>query len=179
VLLLQLELPVETALAAARIAAAAGTTVVLNPAPWTTVPDELLALTDVLVPNEPEAAQLLGLEVTQLDADDAVRRIVERYDIGGVIITLGERGAVVAADDLTTHLAPHDLDAIDTVGAGDAYCGALAARLADGATLLEAARYANAAAAIAVTRVGGAQSAPRRAEVEALVTTPLADTAPA
>lgn len=179
VLLLQLELPVETALAAARIAAAAGTTVVLNPAPWTPVPDELLELTDVLVPNEPEAAQLLGLEVTQLDADDAVRRIVERYDIGGVIVTLGERGAVVAADDLTTHLAPHDLDAVDTVGAGDAYCGALAARLAEGASLLEAARYANAAAAIAVTRVGGARSAPRRAEVEALLTAPLADTAPA
>lgn len=178
VLLLQLELPVETALEAARIAAEAGTTVVLNPAPWTPVPDELLARTDVLVPNEPEAAQLLGLEVAQLDADDAVRRIVERYGVAGVIITLGERGAVIAADDLTTHIAPHELTAVDTVGAGDAYCGALAARLADGASLLDAARYANAAAAIAVTRVGGARSAPRRAEVEALLA-PLADTAPA
>jgi ribokinase len=166
VLLLQLELPVATALEAARIAAANGTTVILNPAPWQPVPADLLALADVLVPNEVEAAQLLGPD--GFDARGAADRIHRQLRTTAVV-TLGRQGVAVAAEGVTATVAAHDVPAVDTVGAGDTFCGALAAELAAGADLLQAVELANAAAAIAVTRPGGADSAPGRDAAVALV----------
>jgi ribokinase len=172
VLLLQLELPIETATAAAALAAASGTRVILNPAPWAPLPPELFAHVTWLIPNENEAAQLLGEDPTAVDPEIAAEDIQARWRLPAVLLTLGEDGVLVRSGEDSTFLTAHPVQAIDTVGAGDVFCGALAAELAAGRGLLEAATYANAAAAIAVTRPGGADSAPARAEVEALAATP-------
>ena len=152
VVLLQWELPEPVAVEAARIARAAGATVILNPAPAVGDIGAFEGLVDVLVPNENEAA-VLG-SVPDLD----------------VVLTLGEQGArVVLRDGTSTDIAPHDVTCVDTVGAGDAFCGALAAALAGGATLVEAARIGNAAGACAVTIEGAEPSMPRRAAIDALL----------
>jgi ribokinase len=172
VLLLQLELPIETATAAAALAASSSTRVILNPAPWAPLPPDLLTDVTWLIPNENEAAQLLGRDPTAFDPETAVEDIQARWRLPAVLLTLGEDGVLVRSGDGSTFLAAHPVQAIDTVGAGDVFCGALAAELAVGRGLLEAATYANAAAAIAVTRPGGADSAPARAEVEAFAAAP-------
>lgn len=166
VLLLQLELPTETSLAAARCATAAGVTVVLNPAPAVADLGAFEGLVDVLVPNEGEAALLTGIEADPLAA---AKELQSRFDCA-VIVTLGERGSLVLqADGVHESLAAHVVRAVDTVGAGDAYCGSLGARLADGDPLLDAARYAGAAASISVTRPGAEPSIPTAAEVAAVL----------
>jgi ribokinase len=168
VVLLQLELPIEVAAAAARCAHAGGATVVLNPAPAVTL-DQLVPFegqVDLLVPNEGEAALLTGIDGDPLAAAQALQ---SRFGTP-VIVTLGERGSLVLlADGTHEELAAHPVDAIDTVGAGDAYCGTLGARLAAGDDLAAAARYAGAAGSISVTRPGAEPSLPTAAEVEALL----------
>ncbi len=139
VLLLQLELPLEAAAAAAARARAAGVTVVLNPAPAVGDLFPLEGLVDVLVPNEVEAATLTGIEDDPLAAAKALR---DRFG-GAVVVTLGVQGALVLPADGAHELVPaHAVDVVDTVGAGDAFCGSLGARLAAGDDLLTAARYA-------------------------------------
>lgn len=148
VVLLQWELPAAVSVEAARLGRSAGATVVLNPAPAVGSIGDYAGLVDVLVPNESEFAALGG-------APDGVE----------LVLTLGDKGARVG--DVT--LPPHDVSCVDTVGAGDAFCGALCASLADGATLVEAARIGNAAGALAVTKHGAEPSMPRRAEIERLL----------
>lgn len=152
VVLLQWELPEPVAVQAARLGRDAGATVILNPAPAVGDIAAFDGLVDVLVPNEHEAAAL--------------------GEVGGVelVLTLGERGSrVVERDGTTTDIGPHDVTCVDTVGAGDAFCGALAAALASGASLVEAARIGNAAGACAVTIEGAEPSMPRRAAIDALI----------
>lgn len=166
VLLLQLELPLPTALAAARCAHEAGVTVVLNPAPAVGDLEGLEGLVDVIVPNEVEAAALTGIEDDPLAAAKALR---ERFG-GAVVVTLGAQGSLVLpADGTSGQVATHVVDVVDTVGVGDAYCGSLGARLAAGDDLLAAARWASAAAALAVTAKGAEPSLPTAAQVEALL----------
>lgn len=168
VLLLQLELPVDSAVAAARIARAARTTVVVNPAPVVPGVAGLRTLVDVVVPNEVEVRALAG---TSADADvvEAARLVQESWRTE-VVVTLGGDGVflVTGTDgdvDVRT-LAPCAVEAVDTVGAGDVFCGYLGAALARGASLEAAAERANAAAALAVTRRGAAESAPVAGEVD-------------
>ena len=163
VLLLQLELPVETVVAAAAIARGAGVTVVLNPAPAVADLRAFEGLVDLLVPNEGEAAMLTGLD----DPLAAARELQRRFSCP-VVVTLGEQGSLVLQADGSHELLPaRAVDAVDTVGAGDAYCGSLGARLAAGDGLLAAARYAGAAASLSVTRPGAEPSLPTAAEVDA------------
>ena len=165
VLLLQLELPVAAVVAAARCARAAGVTIVLNPAPAAADLSAFEGLVDVLVPNEGEAAMLTGLD----DPLAAARELQRRFGCA-VLVTLGEQGSLVLQADGTHEvLAAHQVLAVDTVGAGDAYCGSLGARLAAGDPLLEAARYAGAAASLSVTRPGAEPSIPTAAEVLAVL----------
>lgn len=169
VLLLQLELPVASAVAAAHAAREAGTLVVLNPAPMTALPDELLDCVDLLVPNEVELAALVGRPVTDGDVVDEARQLQERWGID-VVVTLGSRGVLVLDRRREpVQLPAHRVAAVDTVGAGDTFCGYLGAGLAAGEDLVEAAVRANAAAAISVTRHGSAQSAPTATEVADMV----------
>lgn len=164
VLLLQLELPVATALAAARAARVSRTTVVLNPAPMGEFPDGLLECVDVLVPNEVELDALIGRPVGD-DVEEAARALQLRWDVD-VVVTLGRRGVLVAQRrGPAAWLDGHPVEAIDTVGAGDTFCGYLGAGMAVGDDLVTAATRANAAAAISVTRPGSASSAPTADEV--------------
>jgi len=172
VALLNLETSLAGALAFSRRARDAGARVVCNPAPAAPVPGELLALADVLVPNAREVTALSRLPArTVEEALVAAQRL--RDDTGpDVVVTLGSLGAVYAGASGSGHIAPPPVDAIDSVGAGDAFCAALAVRLAEGASLADAVRFANAAGALAATVAGAEPSMPQRAAVEKLVATP-------
>jgi ribokinase len=163
VVLLQLELPIDAVVAACRIARAASTTVILNPAPAHGPHTELLGLVDVLVPNEGEAGVLLG-ESGEPDVD----RLAARWGCQ-VVLTAAAAGCVVATGRATWTVPSVAVEPVDTVGAGDAFCGALAAWLAGGASIDDAVRYANAAGALAVTRFGAEPAMPHRHDVVALV----------
>jgi ribokinase len=166
VVLLQLELPLASAVAAAGWAKEQGALVVLNPAPAVGDLSDLAGLVDVLVPNEGEAAALTGIEDDPLAAAKVLREQLG----GAVVVTLGEQGSLVLPADGAHELVPsYPVEAVDTVGAGDAYCGALGARLAAGDDLLTAARWASAAGALAVTEPGAEPSLPTAADVEALL----------
>jgi ribokinase len=172
VLLLQLEVPVEASLAAAKIAKASGATVVLNPAPAQDLPDELLRLVDILVPNVTEAAQLSGIHVSGPDDPEKAARALLSRGSGTVVLTLGERGALIvgSASEAAVEVPPFKVEVIDTTAAGDAFCGALAVALAEGKPLREAAQFASAAGALACTSMGAGPSLPARHEIERLLT---------
>jgi ribokinase len=167
--LLQLETSGEAALRFAEAARDAGARVVLNPAPAAPVRAGLLRAVDVILPNEPEAAALTGTEIGSVDdALSAADTLHQSYGAAAVI-TLSERGAAVVADDLRQHVPAFRVAAIDTVGAGDAFCAALAVALAERASLDEAVRFANAAGALATTKPGAEPSMPQRNDIEALL----------
>jgi ribokinase len=158
VVLAQLEVPVAVVVAAFRAARAAGAATILNPAPAEAVTDELLALCDLVVPNEHEAALLGG-------ADGILRA-----GAGQVVVTLGPRGSLLTGPDGDRHaVAPFPVAVADTTGAGDAYCGALAAALAGGSEIHEALRFASASGALATTKPGAVPSLPDRDAIEELL----------
>ncbi|UOY00781.1 PfkB family carbohydrate kinase [Blastococcus sp. PRF04-17] len=166
VLLLQLEVPLETVAAAASVAAG---TVVLTPAPPRPLPAALLELVDVLVPNEHELAQLAGAEPRERSPDELVA--LARSVAGcSVVVTLGARGAlVVPADGPAVLQAPPPVGPVDTTGAGDCFCGAMAQALARGDALPDAVRYAVVAAALSTTGRGARGALPDDDAVRALL----------
>lgn len=172
VLLAQLELPLDTAARGLQIARDAGVTTILNPAPAPAeLPDEVIALADYFIPNETEAAILTGLPVASFeDAEIAADTLIHR-GARNVVVTLGERGSLLRmADGKSTRVPSYSAGpVVETTGAGDAFCGAFAAALAEGRNAVDAARFASAAAGISVTRAGTAPSMPGRAEIEVLV----------
>ncbi|MEQ0735468.1 ribokinase [Enterobacter asburiae] len=165
-LLMQLESPVESVLAAAKIAHENHTTVVLNPAPARVLSDELLALVDIITPNETEAEKLTGIRVE--NDDDAARAARALHDkgIGTVIITLGSRGVWASVNGEGRRVPGFKVKAIDTIAAGDTFNGALVTALLEGKRMNDAIRFAHAAAAIAVTRKGAQPSVPWRKEID-------------
>jgi ribokinase len=166
IVLLQLESPLETVEAAARKAGERGVPVILNPAPARALHNSLLKLVTVLTPNEHEAGFLTGLPVN----DEAGARVVAgRLRARGVtmiIITLGERGAYASSVEFERLVPAFRVAPVDTTAAGDVFNGALAVALAEKMILPDALRFAQAAAAISVTRPGAQPSAPGRAEIE-------------
>ena len=168
-LLLQLEVPLEVSLAAARIARQKGVPVILDPAPASALPAEAYALVDVLTPNQTEAAALVGHPVDDVDQALAAARELARRGVETAIVKLGDRGAVYVSGDSACHAPPFDVEAVDTVAAGDAFGGALAVALAEGNDLPAAIRFASAAGAVAVTRPGAQTAMPSRDEVESLL----------
>jgi len=171
VLLLQLEVPLPAAKAAVELArkARSGPQVVLNPAP-APAPDALegiLERVDCLTPNRGEAARLLGLDG---DADpEQMARGLLTGGVGAVVMTLGAEGACVCNGTNCARVPAVPVEAVDTVGAGDCFAGALAAALSEGMSLLEATRFATCAAALSVQRPGAQPSMPTRAEIETLL----------
>lgn len=165
-LLMQLESPVESVLAAAKIAHENHTSVVLNPAPASVLSDELLALVDIITPNETEAEKLTGIRVE--NDDDAARAALALHDkgIGTVIITLGSRGVWASVNGEGRRVPGFKVKAIDTIAAGDTFNGALVTALLEGKAMDDAIRFAHAAAAIAVTRKGAQPSVPWRKEID-------------
>jgi len=165
VVLLQLEIPFDTVVHTAHIAHASGAKVVLTPAPAQPLPPELLAATDVLLPNQVELSQVLGADVTPREG---ARALIER-GCQAVVVTLGSKGALLVTADDETSIPAIPVQAVDTVAAGDAFAGALAALLAQGSPLAAALRYATAAGALAVTKAGALPSLPTRAAIEQLL----------
>ncbi len=166
-LLCQLEVPIETVAEALRIARAAGVTTILNPAPAVPLSNEMLSLADLCVPNEGEIELLTGGQTaaTVQEAAAAAWELLRRGP-RTVIVTLGERGALVADATSAEHVPAPRVTAVDSSGAGDAFIGALGVFLAEGVPLRDAVRRANAVAALSVTRLGTQASFPTRAEVE-------------
>ncbi len=168
VLVIQLEIPLETVTFAVEFARSLNTRVLLNPAPARyddPLPAYLLRKIDVLTPNEHEAANLLGYETTDgLDMADVAQQL---HDIGGgqVVVTLGEYGCLIATDAGVQRVPAQPVTPVDTTAAGDCFTGGLAVALGEGRSLREAINFAMRAAAIAVTRAGAQPSLPRREEL--------------
>jgi ribokinase len=171
-LLMQLEIPLDTVVDCARAARGAGSRVILNAAPARALPDELLALVDVLVVNEGE---LIALGGHQGD----LRRSLDAITVPCVVVTLGARGCVARIDGEFLLQPAFAVDPLDTTAAGDTFCGVLAAMLAQGDAWPRVLRRASAAAAIACTRLGAQASIPDAAEVDALLQRADGNEAPA
>ena len=173
VLLLQLETPIAASEHAALIAKAHGTTVILNPAPAQPLPDSLLASVDILTPNQSETELLSGMQVSNdeeaRNAAEALRAHMVDTPTSAVVLTLGEQGALILTATTSERISALSVDAVDTTGAGDAFCGALATALANGEILRAAIEFANAAGAAAVTVIGATPSMPTRAKVDLLM----------
>ncbi|MFW7801179.1 ribokinase [Klebsiella pneumoniae] len=165
-LLMQLESPLESVIAAAKIAHHHHTTVVLNPAPARELPDELLALVDIITPNETEAEKLTGIRVESDEDAAKAANVLHAKGIGTVMITLGSRGVWLSAEGESRRIPGFRVQAIDTIAAGDTFNGALVTALLEGTALPEAIHFAHAAAAIAVTRKGAQPSVPWRTEID-------------
>ncbi len=160
VILVQLEIPLATVEAALVLARGRGAVAVLNPAPATDLPPGMLALADVVVPNEHEARRLGG------------REALLAAGVGTVVTTLGADGAEVACADGVWRQPAHRVTVVDATAAGDAFCGALAARLALGEPIEPAVQFATAAGALATTRAGAVPSIPDAAAIERLLARP-------
>ena len=166
ILICQLEIPVETTLEAFRIAKGGNVRTILNPAPGAAIPDELLQLADICAPNETETELLTGMPVgTPAEAEAAARKLLAR-GTRTVILTLGERGAMVVNEDKVETLPAVPVNAVDPTGAGDAFVGSLAVFLGEALAFPDAVRRANAVAALSVTRIGTQVSFPKRNEAD-------------
>lgn len=168
VLLMQLELPMALVVEAAETARAAGTTVMLNAAPARELPDELVSALDYLIVNEHEACLIGGSD----DLAEASQRLASR--VGRLIVTLGADGSVLYDGGAELARIPaRRVTAVDTTGAGDTYCGAFAAAIAEGQGLEAAAAFATAASALSVQALGAVPSIPSRDRIEATLAEPL------
>lgn len=166
ILICQLEIRTETSLEAFRIAKSGNVRTILNPAPAAPIPDELLQLSDICAPNETETELLTGQAVgTLAEAEIAARKLLSR-GTKTVILTLGERGALLVDEDSVENIPAVKVDAVDPTGAGDAFIGSLAVYLGEGIPMRDAIRRANAIAALSVTRIGTQVSFPQRAEAD-------------
>ncbi|MBV9770376.1 MAG: ribokinase, partial [Bryobacterales bacterium] len=169
--LLQLEIPIETVAEGLREARRAGATCILDPAPARVLSKEILELIDIATPNEGEACALAGVPPTHLSAAEvfAIGQRIRELGAQSVVVKLGDRGSVYCGPDRTFATPSFAVRVVDSTSAGDTFNGALAVSLAEGAEMEGALRFANAAAAISVTRPGAQTSAPSRAEVESLL----------
>lgn len=173
VLLMQLEVPVDAVEAATSLAHGVGRTVILNAAPAQTLPEPLLGSIDVLIVNETEAAVLAGQDAIEDPA--ALAEALRRCGPGAVVLTRGSRGAVVAEQGGITVVPSVSVTATDTVGAGDAFCGTVAAMRAEGRPLVQAVRIGCVAGALATAAPGAIPSLPTREAVGELLAAKEAD----
>ncbi|UGA51026.1 MULTISPECIES: ribokinase [Dickeya] len=168
-LLMQLESPLETVTAAARLAHDNGTKVILNPAPACSLPDELLSLVDMITPNETEAQILTGVTVETEDDAQRAAQVLHDKGIATVLITLGSRGVWLSEQGKGQRIPGFRVTAVDTIAAGDTFNGALVTALLESRPMDAAVKFAHAAAAIAVTRYGAQPSVPWREEIDAFL----------
>ncbi|PWB72526.1 MAG: ribokinase [Anaerolineales bacterium] len=165
-LLLQLEIPTPTVYSAAQRAKESGVRVLLNPAPAKELPDDLIALADFLIPNETELSLLTGTDVKDIpSAEQAAKKLRER-GAKHVIVTLGEKGALLVTGGQTTHINSYKVDVVDTTAAGDAFIGGFATSVLQNKSLEESVRFGCACGALTATKFGAQPSLPTKEEVE-------------
>lgn len=165
ILLMQLEIPMETVNYLAAFAASKGVKVILNPAPMNEVSVELLKNLYAITPNKTEAELLSGISVNNIEAAKKAVKIICDKGVDNVIITLGSQGALIYESGEYVMVDAEKVQAIDTTAAGDVFNGALVVSLSQGKSLLEATKFACKAAAISVTRIGAQSSIPYRNEL--------------
>ncbi len=161
-LILQLEIPVASVLLAAEIAHEAGVCVILNPAPAVQLPEEIFHNIDLITPNRTELALLTGVA----GDDRTAAAKLAAMGVPSVVVTMGSEGCAVLENGEYTTIDACRVNAVDATAAGDTFCGALCVALAEGRSLLEAARFATRASALTVQRRGAQDSIPRRAEID-------------
>lgn len=169
IVLAQLETPLSLVITAFKIAKDSGATTILNPAPASPLPLELLNLVDYLIPNEHEAAEITGIATETNDGALAAATELRRLGVETCVLTLGARGALLVGIDGASFHPAFPVTPIDTTAAGDAFCGAFAAALAAGESLNDAITFANASAALTTTAYGAVPSLPRRAAILELI----------
>lgn len=169
VVLLQLEVPLETVKQCLERARALGKTSILNPAPYIKGVEAIVHLVDIFTPNQAEASSLTGIDVTDAASAKEAAALILAMGVKHVVITLAGEGSVVASAEGMEHVAAYKVDnVVDTTGAGDVYNGAFAAAMSDGVSVLEAARFASAAAALSVQKPSASYCAPTKAQTRAL-----------
>ncbi len=166
ILLLQLEIPVPAVLEAARIAHESGAFVVLNPAPSAELPEEIFRYISLFIPNETELASFSGMLVRDVPTAVAAADVLFAKGVGKMIVTMGSKGSLILDGGEPRFIQARRVKAVDTTGAGDAYCGALCVSIAEGKTLPEAAEFASAVSALSVTKMGAQTAMPKRVEAE-------------
>jgi ribokinase len=171
-IILQFEIPLETIYYTVRFAHANGIRCIVNPAPALPANLAELAAADYFIPNETEAELLTGQPVHTVEAARSCAAALLQKGFRRVVLTLGARGALLAAAGESVHVPPFAVTAVDTTGAGDAFIGSLAVFLAEGAAEKDAVARANLYAALSTTRIGTQKSFPRREEFEAEWTRP-------
>ncbi|HOK56219.1 MAG TPA: ribokinase [bacterium] len=171
ILLLQLEIPIDTVEYAVKLAKKKNIPVILNPAPAKKIPDSLLKNIDILTPNKIELEKLTGENLNSINSIKKASYKLLHKGIKTVIVTLGERGVFLVTKTLSEIVPSKKVKAVDTTGAGDAFNGALAFAIAEGKDLTQAVYFANIVAALTVTKIG-AQSSPGKEEVEKFLKNP-------
>jgi len=165
-ILMQLEIPLETVEYVAEIAAQNNVKLILNPAPACALPDELLSKVSIITPNQKETEMLTGVKIVDKESAQTAAELLAEKGIETVIITLGANGALVFHGNHFDWVPAPVVNAVDTTAAGDVFNGALAVAIAEGKNLEEAVLFANKAAALSVTKMGAQASAPTKRDVE-------------
>lgn len=165
-LILQLEIPVESVLRAAKIAHEAGVYVILNPAPACELPKEIFKYISLMTPNRSEASIMSGCAVTDEASLGKAVEVLRGYGVKDFVVTLGSKGSLVFQGGKSEMIPSLKVNAVDATAAGDTFCGALCVGLSEGLSLQDAARFATKASAITVTRPGAQNSIPTRNEIQ-------------
>lgn len=168
IILMQLEIPIDTVFYVAQYAATKGVRVILNPAPANELSPELLSHIDIITPNKTEAAMISGIKVNNLDSAKKAAKAIYAKGVKNVVVTMGDLGAVICQEGKMLTVSTKKVEALDSTAAGDVFNGALAVALSEKRPLAEAVQFACEAAAISVTRLGAQSSIPYRNELIAL-----------
>lgn len=168
IMLIQLEIPIETVEYAAHLAKEKGIKVILNPAPARALSDRLLKNLYMIIPNETEAEILSGVKVTDWESAQKAADIIHAKGANIVVITLGSKGALIKEEGQYHKVPVPKVKAIDTTAAGDTFCGAVCVALTENMSVLNAVKFANKCASITVTRMGAQSSLPYRREIDVL-----------
>ncbi|HQB27448.1 MAG TPA: ribokinase [Paludibacter sp.] len=166
ILLMQLEVPMDTVEYAAKLAHEKGIKVVLNPAPAAFLSNELLKCLYAIIPNKTEAEMLSGIKVSDLETAKQAADIIAAKGVDKVVITLGSKGALIKDGDVYSFIPADKVEAVDTTAAGDTFCGAFCVGISEGLSIEDAVRMATKAAGITVTREGAQAAIPYRKEIQ-------------
>jgi len=166
ILLMQLEIPMQTVEYTAKMAFDKGIKVILNPAPAAYLKEDLYKCLYAIVPNKTEAEILSGIKVSDIDSAKRAADIIASKGVNIVVVTLGSKGALIKEGNEYNYIEAERVEAVDTTAAGDTFCGALSVALSEGLSIVEAVKLANKASAITVTREGAQNSIPYRNEIQ-------------